>query len=430
VRRVIERRYGFGAARVVLHAAPLRRRGTPSLAHGWQAAMREEGDEIREGVRRAVTRGALPTLAMIAVSLILGALMREQVDDSATTLVPFEEPPIALEEPAPEPEIVPEPEVIPEPEPEPEPEVIAKAEPPPAIVEPPKPAPPPPPRAPAPEPPKRTPPRIDPVAAPVVARATPPAPPPPTRPAVAPPPKRSAPPLAFAAEALQGERAPEPAPTRRATPFQTARPSDARVRPALGALDVPLDAPEPTTPARSQRVASVPARRSHSAPPLDFAAAAPPAAPGEQPRRDSSARRPVTATPPRRRERGNPVDLAVPAAPARDPVPTRSASAPRAARPVAPAAGTRREAEPGLRGVPLASLAACRSDRQEDALKQRVVAAAEDRGRCESAAGRFHFVETKNVNAFLMRIERAPGRQLGDRCSELLHALDCLAKAR
>ena len=97
---------------------------------------------------------------------------------------------------------------------------------------------------------------------------------------------------------------------------------------------------------------------------------------------------------------------------------------------MAPAATARRETEPGLRGVPLASLAACRSDRQEDALKQRVVAAAEDRGRCENSAGRFHFVETKNVNAFLMWIERAPGRQLGDRCSELLHALDCLSKAR
>jgi hypothetical protein len=80
--------------------------------------------------------------------------------------------------------------------------------------------------------------------------------------------------------------------------------------------------------------------------------------------------------------------------------------------------------------VALASLDACRSDRDEDALKQRVVAAARDRDRCESAAGRFHFVETKNLNAFLMRIEHAPGRRLGDRCSELLHALDCLAKSR
>jgi hypothetical protein len=34
------------------------------------------------------------------------------------------------------------------------------------------------------------------------------------------------------------------------------------------------------------------------------------------------------------------------------------------------------------------------------------------------------------VNAFLMRIEHAPGRRLGDRCAELLHALDCLARGR
>jgi hypothetical protein len=80
--------------------------------------------------------------------------------------------------------------------------------------------------------------------------------------------------------------------------------------------------------------------------------------------------------------------------------------------------------------VALASLSACVSDRQEDALKQRVIAAAEDRKACESTAGRFEFVETKNVNAFLMRIERAPGRQLGDRCAELMHALDCLARGR
>jgi len=37
-------------------------------------------------------------------------------------------------------------------------------------------------------------------------------------------------------------------------------------------------------------------------------------------------------------------------------------------------------------------------------------------------------VQAKNVNAFLMRIERAPGRRAGDRCIELAHALECLSK--
>jgi hypothetical protein len=67
------------------------------------------------------------------------------------------------------------------------------------------------------------------------------------------------------------------------------------------------------------------------------------------------------------------------------------------------------------------------SDAREQALKQQVVAAAQKRPLCESPAGRFHLLETKNLNAFLMRIERAPGRAIGDRCRELAHVLDCLA---
>jgi hypothetical protein len=76
----------------------------------------------------------------------------------------------------------------------------------------------------------------------------------------------------------------------------------------------------------------------------------------------------------------------------------------------------------------LGSLEACLDDRQEVALKQRIVANAGHRDSCESRAGRYHFVETKNVNAFLMRIERASGRSVGDRCAELTRALDCLGR--
>ena len=81
----------------------------------------------------------------------------------------------------------------------------------------------------------------------------------------------------------------------------------------------------------------------------------------------------------------------------------------------------------GLRGVALSELLPCMSDAREMALKQKTVAAARNASLCESPAGRFHFVETKNVNAFLMSIEMAPGRRSGDRCEELTLALDCLA---
>ena len=78
-----------------------------------------------------------------------------------------------------------------------------------------------------------------------------------------------------------------------------------------------------------------------------------------------------------------------------------------------------------LAGVPLASLAACVSDGEEDALKRKLLAAVTTQRECASPAGTYRFVETKNLNAFLMTIERAPGRSVADRCVELRHALEC-----
>jgi len=78
--------------------------------------------------------------------------------------------------------------------------------------------------------------------------------------------------------------------------------------------------------------------------------------------------------------------------------------------------------------VPLGSLASCVSDREEDRLKQQLVAAVTTQKHCTSRAGTYRFVETKNLNSFLLRIERAPGRRPADRCVELAHALDCLAR--
>jgi hypothetical protein len=80
-----------------------------------------------------------------------------------------------------------------------------------------------------------------------------------------------------------------------------------------------------------------------------------------------------------------------------------------------------------FQGVPLGSLAACVSDREEDALKLEVMKAAGNRTSCSSRAGNYRFVETKNLNAFLMWIERNPSRKAADRCIELKLALECLA---
>ena len=86
----------------------------------------------------------------------------------------------------------------------------------------------------------------------------------------------------------------------------------------------------------------------------------------------------------------------------------------------------RSQIDDSLEGVPLSSLAACMSDREEDALKLDVLEAISRPAECVSPAGRYRFVETKNLNAFLMWIERSPQREKVDRCAELRHALDCL----
>jgi hypothetical protein len=79
-----------------------------------------------------------------------------------------------------------------------------------------------------------------------------------------------------------------------------------------------------------------------------------------------------------------------------------------------------------LEGVALSSLAACRSDAEEEKLKIQVMAAINSRKRCSSDAGQYNFIETKNLNAFLMLIERAPSRPRVDRCVELRLTLECL----
>jgi len=75
-------------------------------------------------------------------------------------------------------------------------------------------------------------------------------------------------------------------------------------------------------------------------------------------------------------------------------------------------------------------LAACRSDSEEDALKQRVIAAVTTQEECVSRAGRYRFIQTKNLNSFLMWVDRASARGEADRCGELRYALDCLKRKK
>ena len=82
-----------------------------------------------------------------------------------------------------------------------------------------------------------------------------------------------------------------------------------------------------------------------------------------------------------------------------------------------------------LAGVPLGDLAACLTDREEDRLKQAVVAAVTTQEECVSSKGTYRFIETKNLNAFLMWIDRASTRAVSDRCVELGYALECLGSA-
>lgn len=137
---------------------------------------------------------------------------------------------------------------------------------------------------------------------------------------------------------------------------------------------------------------------------------------GESPRAASS--RPQALVPPR---------FAQASPGSASPAPSSGrALAPTPPPPASPSVAT--PASSKLQGVSLAALAACLSDREEDALRQRVVASVPRPEECTSEAGTWRFVETKNVNAFLLWVERSPMRRAGDRCEELTLALDCLAR--
>jgi len=427
----IQRHYGFGAARVSLSPRP--HRYNQSIG----SAMREAGGDFY--------LSSLPP--MILAVFMIAALFLTVSEDRGYTDVEvvmigseLQAAPEEIEEPVQE--IV---EVPPEPEPVPEP--VKKVEPPkpPPVQQIAKLRPPPPPAPPKPRPrpearPKPAPkPRLEMAKLAPLPAAAQPAPSARSR---RPAPQSEKPridlvPAIAPAPALALRDVPEPERPERFAAVRQPPPGrrpKADLGPPIAARAMTAPDPEPQS-ARSRRPA---ARPRDDAPrrvaPIDFAAAAAPAP--AAPALHSPDRRSRPVPKPDSPGRGVPRPDVAPALPAPASMARAVTDAPRPGRSererTPPPGGTRervdRSAGSGLRGVPLASLAACLSDREEDALKRRLVAAVETQRECVSAAGTYRFVETKNLNAFLMTIERAPGRSVADRCVELSHALDCVGR--
>jgi hypothetical protein len=348
------------------------------------AAVAEEMAALDGGAlarRSAAAFGLALALALALVTLLPPARERDLPTQDLVLIVP---------EPArPEP-------LAPEPEPEPlvesEPLPVAAAEP---IVQP-----------------------------PVVEQVLPP-PPPPVRPApvLAEPAPRPAPQLRIDAIASAPEPAPLPPERALRTPAPPRTASALRIDPLAPSFPVAEAAVAPSEPAPLRTPGRAPVR---AAPPIAFSlepvAAAPAPEPPPRPSRERavSSRRAAAPLP-----RFDPV--APPARYADVAAPAPPAAPARVARTAARDEGSAPAPSRSFQGVPLGSLAACVSDREEDSLKLSVMAAAGTRGGCSSRAGSYRFVETKNLNAFLMWIERSPQRKAADRCIELRLALECLA---
>lgn len=227
-------------------------------------------------------------------------------------------------------------------------------------------------------------------------------------------------------------------PTRQRMAFNAADERTARARPTeglkpiAGARAVPVDDPTPVARASRPMVApSTDDRRAAPDIPDDALARLPATRVADPATAGRASRQAVAPTAPTHERRSaSATALGAPSA-VGGRTPATVASVGRGERIDAPAAmpdGDYANAGDSMSGVPLGSLAACMSDRQEDSLKQRVVAAVTTQRECISAAGTYRFVETKNLNAFLMWIERAPHRGEADRCEELRLALECLAQ--
>ncbi len=430
----IRQRYGYGAARVPVPGVPYRCGAPPlPLLQGLAHARAERRAEGSRGPGAGLLR-MLPLVLAAWLGLLAGGelLFRPGTEESEIALVPLEleqelaaletpEPEIELTEQAPAPEPVPE--LVPVPEPEPV----------------------------------------------VVAEAAEPEPEPEAEPAPEPEPESPRPRVQIDALA------------QRPTPAADSQRRAAREAPVeLAAVPAPdlsldaLDAPEELAPRESRLRPTAPERNPvpRGAPPLPswnlpvhegasapirVARSTPRATPSSAPPRPQLAfagvptpeRDPALPAPsgatrasrgPAPRNRRTPTGPRPQLAPAKldlggsgaesrtAPAPSRNARAALAA--PAPARSAAAGHAAGLQGVPLGSLRACVSDAREDALKQRLMAAVTPQQQCSSDAGRYRFVETKNLNAFLMWIERAPGRREADRCGELSLALECLAEQK
>jgi len=85
----------------------------------------------------------------------------------------------------------------------------------------------------------------------------------------------------------------------------------------------------------------------------------------------------------------------------------------------------------GWFSVPLDALPDCRPAGRQDALKRRILRIAADRPQCAHAEGAYRFLETRNLNAFLMwsrsgNESPSPTSEPRDACVVLERALRCL----
>jgi len=457
----VEQHYGFGAARIPIHPEP-HRAVRIGFSEGMGALVREltEGGVIAT-MRRAAGEASAILLSLLILAAVVVTLTRDHSDVSSIEVVLLEtvvrDPEPLIEEveeliPAPVPvEIAkPEPPKRVEPRPTPPPQKIAARPKPPPVAKP--------------KPRSRPKPVI-----PQIARIETPKPPPVQKldRSVRERPQQVARPrvtIEAARPKLEPE-APTPRmdriarrPVERATPTRHTPEMNA---PAAPALDRPREEPSK----RAFRVASAkptPGKRPRALPgiaPAPSQGETLPTPPDARPARSSAPRptapRPTRGPAPKLSSAPVPMPTGAPTA-----TPKRGARlAPetptrRAPRPTAQVARAANVVEPtmsapvsrsgraspqaprgskadltGVAGVPLGDLAACLSDREEDRLKQAVVAAVTTQEECTSSKGTYRFVETKNLNAFLMWIDRAPARPVSDRCVELGYALECLQSA-
>lgn len=423
--RHIEHHYGFGAARIRVRAE-MHRVSEAGFRADFDAILAEAGSGGPAAIARRFAGTSLGVLTVMGfVGLLFVGLARQEAEREALEVVMLEStPPILEAEPLvipPMVEVVPPEPIVPEPVlPEPK-----KPEPPPMVAEV-KPPPPPP----------VVPPKIEPVRVkPEIAKVEPPPAPKVERierPVRAQPVPVARPKVRIEAVAVAPERAAPAAPTERlarANVRPEARTMPRMSAPAAPAIDVPSDAP----PERAFRVA---AARAPSAPRgRGIAGVAPAGISAPEMDAPSARSAPTRGASPARSAPSAPAARAIPrfemAAAPTGPAsaglgaPQVVARAERAAPPPGSESGGS-PARPGLSGVPLGDLQACVTDREEDRLKGAVVAAAKTQGECVSSKGTYRFVETKNVNAFLMWIDRAPSRRVEDRCAELRYALECL----